>query len=185
MINNILFVMWFFLPAGIANVVPVLVSKVPVLRNYDYPIDFGYRFKGKPLFGSHKTWRGLLFGIIFSILMLKFQVIIYNHNDWFRSLMVGINYNDLPVFGLGLLFAIGALGGDAIESFIKRQFNIDPGKRWFPFDQIDYILGGIITSSFIITLSFTKYVWLLIIWLILHLIFSFFAYLFKLKDSPI
>ncbi len=185
MISDILFVMWFFLPAGVANLVPVLFSKIPYLRNFNYPIDFGYKFRGKPIFGSHKTWRGLIAGIILSIIMLKFQVIIYNHNDWFRSLMVGIYYNHLPVLSLGFLFAIGALGGDAIESFVKRQVNIDPGKRWFPFDQIDYILGGILTSSFIVTLSFSKYLWLLIIWLILHLIFSFFAYLFKLKDSPI
>lgn len=185
MINDILFVMWFFLPAGIANLVPVLVSKVPILRNFDYPIDFGLKFKDKPVFGSHKTWRGLIFGIIFSILVLKFQVIIFNHNDWFRSLMAGINYDKLPVLNLGFLFALGALGGDVIESFVKRQVNIDPGKGWFPFDQIDYILGGILTSSFVITLSFSKYSWLLIIWLILHVIFSFLAYLFKLKDSPI
>ena len=177
--------MWFFLPAGIANLIPVIMSNLPYIKKFSYPLDCNIKFRSKPLFGSHKTWRGLISGIIFAIITLKLQVIIYNHNDWFRSLMTGINYNNLPILELGFLFALGALGGDALESLIKRQFNINPGKKWFPFDQIDYILGGILTSSIVITLSFTKYLWLLVIWLILHLIFSFFAYLFKLKDSPI
>ncbi len=185
MINSILFVMWFFAPAGLANLIPVIMSKIPYIKKFNAPLDCGLKLRGKPLFGDHKTWRGFISGVLISIATLALQVYLYNHVNWFHSLSRNINYDNLPVLGLGFLFALGALGGDAIESMFKRQFSIDPGKKWFPFDQIDYILGGIIASSLIVRLSLIDYLWLLLVWLILHLVFSFFAYLFKLKDSPI
>ncbi len=177
--------MWFFSPAGIANLIPVIMSNTPYIKKLNAPLDCGIKLRGKPLFGDHKTWRGFISGIVIAIATLQLQVFLYNHNTWFHTLSSGINYNNLPVIWLGFLFALGALGGDALESMLKRQFNINPGKKWFPFDQIDYILGGIITTSLVVRLSLVDYIWLLIVWLILHLIFSFFAYLFKLKDSPI
>ena len=53
-----------FLPAGIANAVPVLVKKVPGLSKLKAPIDGGISFRGKRLLGANKTWRGLISGTL-------------------------------------------------------------------------------------------------------------------------
>ena len=68
----------------------------------------------------------------------------YSWADW---LVQDLDYVGLPTLIVGPLFAIGALGGDALKSFFKRQVGIRPGGTWFPFDQIDYIIGGAIASQ--------------------------------------
>jgi CDP-2,3-bis-(O-geranylgeranyl)-sn-glycerol synthase len=185
MFENILFALWFFLPAGIANMMPIPISKIPALRKYDAPIDMGKTFRGKRVFGAHKTWRGLIVGIIAATLMLWLQQFLVAQFDWFDSFAKQVDYQSLPTLIMGPLFAIGALGGDAIESFFKRQLNIAPGQGWFPFDQTDYIIGGAIATMPFVSLSILQYVWLIIVWLIIHMISTVIGYFVGLKDKPI
>ena len=60
---------WFFLPAGIANMSPVLASRISWLKSWDTPLDFGKSFRGKPIFGKNKTWRGIVFGTLSAIIV--------------------------------------------------------------------------------------------------------------------
>ena len=48
----ILSCIYFLLPAGFANMAPVLVKKLNFL---DYPIDFSFNIKGKRIFGMWKN----------------------------------------------------------------------------------------------------------------------------------
>jgi hypothetical protein len=184
-LNDIFFALWFFLPAAIANVVPILVAPMPVLRNYNAPIDHGLTFRGKRVLGSHKTWRGLITGVIFSTITLWLQQLAVEHSAWFHTATADVNYTQLPTLILGPLFGLGALGGDAIESFFKRQRGVAPGKGWFPFDQIDYIVGGALVSIPFARLTLLQYVWLIVIWLGVHVVASYIGYLLKLKEQPI
>ena len=176
--------LWFFLPAGIANVMPVFAAHIPVLKKFSYPID-GYKtFRGKRIFGDHKTVRGFVVGISSAIIIVFIEKFLFQNSWWIRSL-VSINYNVLNPFILGALLAIGALGGDAIKSFFKRQWNIQPGKAWFPFDQLDYIVGGILATIFYIRLSNVEYITIIIIWFLIHMISTMMGYVLKLKESPL
>ncbi len=185
MLHDVLFALWFFLPAGAANVMPIFVAKIPFLERYTYPIDFSKTFRGKRILGDHKTWRGLVFGILAATLTLWLQQVLVDHYAWAMNLTNEVDYTSLPVLILGPLFAIGALGGDAVESFFKRQRGVAPGKGWFPFDQIDYIIGGALVTMPFVTLSILQYVWLIVLWLIVHVISTIAGYLLGLKDSPI
>ena len=49
--ENILFALWFFLPAGIANVAPIFAAKWRLLESLNKPLDFGQTFRGKRIFG--------------------------------------------------------------------------------------------------------------------------------------
>jgi len=184
-LKDVLFALWFFLPAGIANVVPVFAAKIPLIKRFDAPIDGGRSFRGKRIFGSHKTWRGMITGIIFGTLTLWLQQYLFGHAAWIRSFASAVDYAHLPTLIMGPLFAIGALGGDAIESFFKRQYGIAPGKGWFPFDQTDYIIGGAIATMPFVSLSLLHYVLLLVLWLIVHVLSTVIGYFLHLKDSPI
>lgn len=185
MLKDVLFALWFFLPAGIANMMPIFAAKIPALKKFDAPMDLGRSFRGKRIFGDHKTWRGLVAGIIAGTLTLWLQQYLFSEFAWIRSFAGAVDYPSLPTFIMGPLFAIGALGGDAIESFFKRQRGIAPGKGWFPFDQTDYIIGGAIATMPFVSLSIGHYALLLVLWLIVHVLSTITGYFLNLKDSPI
>jgi CDP-2,3-bis-(O-geranylgeranyl)-sn-glycerol synthase len=183
MINDLLFALWFFLPAGIANMIPIPVSKISFLRQFTYPIDFYQTFRGKRIFGDHKTIRGLFFACIAAILVSWVQTELYKNG--FGKDFITIDYSSMNPIIFGILSAIGALGGDAIKSFFKRQIGVEPGKAWFPFDQIDYIVGGIICTAMYVPLALYHYLLIFVLYFGLHLLSTFIGFKLKLKDSPI
>lgn len=184
-IHESFFALWFFLPAGIANMMPIFAARWPIIKNWEFPMDFGLSFRGKRVFGSHKTVRGLVVGIIFATLTLWLQQLAFEHIGWVSSWVTHIDYSTLPTLILGPLFAIGALLGDAIESFFKRQKGVEPGEGWFPFDQIDYIVGGAIATWAFVPLSLKQYALLIFLWFLTHVIATTVGYLIGVKDKPI
>jgi CDP-2,3-bis-(O-geranylgeranyl)-sn-glycerol synthase len=185
MTQDILFAIWFLLPAALANAMPIFAAAIPALKRYDAPIDGGKIWRDRQLLGPHKTWRGIIAGVIGSTLILWLQVVLFNDYEWARYVSADVDYNVLPVFILGPLFALGALAGDAFESFFKRQKGIKSGGSWVPFDQLDYIIGSVIVSLFFVILSPQQYVLIFVIWFIMHLLASYIGYLLGLKKNPI
>lgn len=182
MLDDLLFTLWFFLPAGIANTAPVFASKMPFLRKFDYPLDFNLKLNGKRILGSHKTIRGIISAIVVAIVIVVFQKYIYlsiqSVSDFVR-----IDYSEVNSYLLGFLLGAGAIIGDAVKSFFKRRVEVKPGKPWIPFDQTDYIFGGVLFSAFYVRLTFDEYLLLFIIWSILHPLSSIIGYALKLKKD--
>ena len=185
MLQDISFAVWFLLPAAIANMTPILSARIPGLRRWDAPIDGGRTFRGHALLGPHKTWRGLLTGMITATLVLWLQQLAFLHTDWARFASGTVDYSTPPIIILGPLFALGALGGDALESFFKRQRGIKSGGAWVPFDQIDYIIGSIIVSLPIVIASPSQYLWMIALWFAIHLASTYTGWLLGLKKDPI
>jgi CDP-2,3-bis-(O-geranylgeranyl)-sn-glycerol synthase len=185
MIKELLFAIWFFAPAGFANVSPIFSARMPWLKRFNAPMDFGYSFHGQRIFGDHKTWRGFISGVIMATFVFALQQWLVAHFAWAQTLTAQVDYAGLPTLILGPLFGIGALGGDAIESFFKRQRHVPPGQGWFPFDQTDYIIGGALLTAPFVRLSFREYIMLILVWLAAHVIASYIGYLLKLKERPI
>lgn len=182
----ILFALVWFLPAGIANMTPVIVAKIPGIRRFSQPIDFGRSFRGKRILGDHKTWRGLLLGTLAGSLVMVPQyasfygfILPENLPAW------QVRLHQINPIILGALLGFGALAGDMTESFIKRQFDIPSGKSWFPWDQIDYILGAILLSALYIQLPWGIYLTTAIVYFALHLGTSYLGYLLGFKSDPI
>ncbi len=164
----------FFLPAGVANATPVLANKIPVIRNWRAPMDFGISWHGKRLLGTNKTWRGVLTGsLIGGLTALLLSPFIDYHNSLWAT------------FGLGFIMGFGALFGDAVESAIKRRRGIPAGSSWFPFDQTDYIIGGLVFLLPWMQLSAQTMAVIFASYFGLHLIVAYIAYLLGLKDKPI
>lgn len=172
--NEIIAALFFFLPAGVANMTPVLANKVPLLNRWKTPVD-GYKtFRGKRIFGDHKSWRGIVTGTLLGTLA---GLVIP------ESLMGNVFPNlSWPVFAL---MSFGALAGDAIKSFFKRQRNHPSGSTWFPFDQIDYIIGGLIALVPFAIPSLQLCLTILIGYFGLHLISTYVGFKLKLKSSPL
>ena len=149
--------LYFILPAYIANIAPVFAKKINFLN---VPVDFGKKLNGKPLFGSHKTWRGVLSATAAGGIVFYAQGLLYA-NDFFRQISM-INYPQYPII-FGFAMGFGAIFGDLVKSFFKRRKGIGAGKRWVPFDQTDFVLGALVFSS----LFFVPDVW---VWIILVLL---------------
>ncbi len=138
----ILKLIWLMLPAYFANMTPLFVQGI--FKKMAFPLDLGLNFRNKRIFGSHKTFRGLFFGIAAAMLVYLSQQILYDI-PFFQELSL-ISYDEFVFFGFWLGF--GALLFDLIKSFFKRQLDIQPGKSWFVFDQLDYVLGALFFMSF-------------------------------------
>jgi CDP-2,3-bis-(O-geranylgeranyl)-sn-glycerol synthase len=74
---------------------------------------------------------------------------------------------------------------DALKSFFKRQCNIAPAASWFPFDQVDYVIGGIVFTACYVRLNWIQYLLLFLIWALLHPFATFIGYTLKPKSHPI
>lgn len=184
MFEVIFFSLWFFAPAGLANLAAFASGKIASLKKYNFPIDCYAKIGGKRIFGDHKTVRGFLAAILFGILSCFIEILAYSNFFSIREI-IPIDYYTINPVILGTLLGAGALIGDAVKSSFKRRIDIEPGKSWFPFDQIDYIIGGIIFSLFYIQLSFAEYVVLFIVWFLIHPLTTFLGYFFKLNKKPI
>lgn len=187
---SLLLAFWFFLPAGLANASPVVLNKLPRWNHWNTPLDFGKTYGGKRLFGDNKKWRGLVGGVIVASLTVFVQHQLARSGSVPISAGISqitgeINYYDSGILWLGPLLGFGALMGDAIGSFFKRQLGIKPGERWFPFDQLDYIAGGLLMSLFVTRLTLNSYFIILALYFGLHLIASYIGFLLGLKPKPI
>ncbi len=187
MFDEILFALWVYLGAAIGNMTPILVAKSPwkPLKNWTTPLDFGKTFRGRRIFGTHKTWRGLITGMIVATIVLAIQQAIFRRAPGIRDAIGGFDFGSLPTFIVGPLLGLGALGGDAIKSFFKRQRNTPPGESWFPFDQIDLPVGALVATWAFVHPSGAVAITAVLIGLAAQLISSYLGYLMHLKDSPI
>jgi len=177
----VLKLIWFLLPAGAANMAPVFAEKL--FPNWSTPIDGGMLFRGQPLFGGHKTLRGLLAGIVVSVFVFIFQRQAYIHVPFVReiSFFDYERYSWLP----GVLFGVGALGGDLAKSFFKRRLGKNSGVSWFPFDQIDWMIGTLAATAFLFSLDLRSAIALVVLSLALSLFVKWIGFLIKINESPI
>lgn len=177
MLEIILESFYLMLPAYFANMAPVICRGI--FDRLAFPLDFNKKFLGKPILGKNKTFRGVMSGLIFAIVISFIQNVLYNH-----ELLKGISLLDYHQWLLiGLLLGAGALVGDAVKSFIKRRIGIPPGNSLAIFDQIDFVLGAIIFISFIKKLNFNFIITIVIISYILNVLVNSISYYLKIRTD--
>jgi len=159
--------MYFMLPAYIANMMPVLGKNV--LGRLAIPVH-------KKLFGTHKTWRGLLLGTLAGIgvafLQAKLNIMQLNLVDYHASWLL-----------LGFLLGFGAMLGDLLKSFFKRRMKIAPGAPWIPFDQIDFVLGALALSAFVYWPGWLNTGIILLVSFVGHMATNYLGYALNIKKN--
>ncbi|MFZ5842570.1 MAG: CDP-archaeol synthase [Pseudomonadota bacterium] len=135
-------IFWLMLPAGVANMAPVVAARL--FPHWDWPIDAGVSLAGVRLFGDHKTVRGLLAGVVAGALVFIGQQLLCARFEPLRAI-ARLDYATAS-WWWGAALGLGALLGDLLKSFFKRRFGIAPGQPWFPFDQIDWMLGALLIA---------------------------------------
>jgi CDP-2,3-bis-(O-geranylgeranyl)-sn-glycerol synthase len=107
-----------FLPAFCAP----LVAPISMLLPKTHPIDFGAYLGGQRLFGDKKTIEGTFAAIIVAT-------------------GLGVALSEPLV---GFVFAVGAMLGDLLNSFIKRRLKIPPGNYFPIMDELNFLFFPVI-----------------------------------------
>lgn len=163
--------LYFFLPAYMANMAPSLLRK--------------WSFAKKPIhekiFGSHKTWRGIVVATLAGGITFGIQK--YYYLQGFTDLAV-IDYGDFSLL-LGFIMGFGAIIGDLVKSYYKRKEGIPPGDCWLPWDQLDFVLGGLIFTCFFYVPPAEIAALIFILSPLLHLIVNYIGYLMGVNEKKI
>ncbi len=179
-LTYILSCLYFFLPAYFANMTPPLARKANLFNFLDWDVDFGRKFLGQPIFGSHKSWRGAILGILIGLLVALIQGYLYQFPAIQRISF--LDYGQINIFLFGFLISAGAIFGDLTFAFIKRRLRMKPGARFIPFDQTNYVIGSAVFLTAILKIEIIVWVWLtlFILTFLLHIIFNRLGYHLKL-----
>lgn len=137
-------------PVFVAGLVHVATLKLNLLRALAIPIDRGAEWRGRPLLGSNKTWRGVLLMTALTGGFAQLQAFMSRSEDgqsiacrtspWIAGGLVGLSYclAELP------------------NSFVKRRLGIAPGSRstraapaQYILDQIDSAVGCTLAMRFL------------------------------------
>jgi len=162
--------LYFFLPAYLANMAPELLRKIPVLG---WPV-------WEKKFGRNKTWRGLVLASFVGVLVFLLQKWLYGF-DFFYGISI-IDYGDFSLW-FGFLLGLGAILGDLVESYFKRRRRIEPGESWKPWDQLDFVIGGLVLSWLMYVPKVEVVVVLLGLSFFLHMLFCRLGYWLRIKKS--
>ena len=113
----------YIFPAYAANGAPVLFGRESL------PLDFKRTFRGKRVFGDNKTIRGTAGGIIMGLLAGSVEAMIF-----------GMPY----LIPISLMLSVGAMFGDLLGSFIKRQMGIKSGSGVPILDQYGFFVSALV-----------------------------------------
>ena len=166
--ENLLELFLLFLPSWFANATPVLFGGGKRIDDV-----LGIR-----VFGSHKTVRGFLSGVLAgtaSAVLLKYFF------PWaFSSLSIG-------AWAWGLVLGFSAMIGDLLGSFLKRRLGMKEGEEWFPdtflFFLTTLIAGGLVNPELILS-NIPEVFLLFMLTIVAHRAFNVLANAMNLKGVP-
>jgi len=184
----ILACLYFFLPAYFTNMTPPLMRRADLFNFLDKRVDFDRKFLGEPIFGSHKSWRGVIFGILVGVLVALAQFYFYQFPAIKKISL--LDYDKINILFFGFLISTGAIFGDLIFAFLKRRLRKKPGQRFLPFDQTNYVIGSaLFLMPYLLTRPPPIYDWwgiwltIFVLTFFLHIIVNWIGYLLGLHKA--
>ncbi|MCB1887722.1 MAG: hypothetical protein KDH20_08950 [Rhodocyclaceae bacterium] len=177
---------------ALAGTMHVAWLRSPRSRAFAVPIDGGRHWRGRPVFGANKTWRGLM-------AMPPAAAATFALAGLSRPLMpegLAAGWWPLPSATLALVGAICGLAfmlAELPNSFLKRRLGVAPGQPaagpWlrplcFLIDRFDSAIGVLLALHLMLPLPAAAWGWALGIGAGLHWLFSVWLYHLRLKVRP-
>lgn len=179
-LNLVVAAVWFMLPAYAANMAPVFAKRYRFAEPLAIPVDLGLKIGKERIFGSHKTVRGFVIGVIAAVFTIIIQTALFAYIPYLQEISV-IFYAGVNLAYFGVLLGAGALFGDLVKSFFKRRVGIPPGKDWHPFDELDFVIGALAAIALVQPMSLELVITILIISPILHVVVNRLGHSLKIK----
>jgi CDP-2,3-bis-(O-geranylgeranyl)-sn-glycerol synthase len=146
-----------------ANGAPVLGKKL-FGSHFSHPIDGGFTFiDGRRVLGDSKTFRGIVLAVIATIAC---------------SLALGLTLS------VGFIAAAGAMGGDALSSFVKRRLGRPASSQALGLDQIPESLLPALLLRPILDLSLVDVTIILVLFLVGEIVLSRILFRWHIRDEP-
>jgi len=148
---------------AVANGAPVIAARL-FERLLAFPLDGNSILRdGRPLFGSSKTWRGVVLAIVVTSAIAP---------------LIGLQW------WVGTLTAVMAMLGDLFSSFVKRRLGLAPSDKALGLDHIPEALLPLLACAVVLPLNIADVVVATLVFFVGALIFS--PVLFKLgiRDRP-
>jgi CDP-archaeol synthase len=149
-------------PVLVAGLGQVLVLKTGLLPGMAVPLDRGLHWRGKPLLGPRKTWRGVVIMTTLSALVAGAQARASRRSERLRALSP-FDYERINPWFLGIALGLGYCLAELPNSFVKRRLDIAPAARanrfaWLQYlvDQSDSVAGCLVALRFFYKLSWVE-----------------------------
>jgi hypothetical protein len=151
----------------------------PLSRRFARPLDGGRTFRGRPLLGANKNFRGFMVmvpvaGVAFALVAAAFATL---PPQW-AGLWPG---SAARYMLLGIWAGFGFMLGELPNSFLKRQLDIAPGGGasgafarpvFLALDHLDSIVGMLVALAIVVPLPWRTCVYVLLFGPLLHASFS-------------
>lgn len=160
----------------------------PASRRFSLPIDGGYSFRGRRIFGDNKTVRGFL--VIVPATAVAMTIFGLGAKD------LNVAVWPLTTFGflmLGITSALGLMLGELPNSFLKRQWDVEPGQPpkhrvgrivTAVVDRLDSVIGALVGAAFVVDLSWPTIGWCFVLGPPIHGLFSWLLFVLGVKKRP-
>ncbi|MCB1735642.1 MAG: CDP-archaeol synthase [Gammaproteobacteria bacterium] len=145
------------------NGAPILL-RLLVRNHFALPIDFGVNaWDDRPLFGTSKTWRGLL-----------------------AAISIGAVLSALLGWGamFGALFGLYSMLGDLFASFVKRRMGLAPSDQATGLDQIPESLFPLIHAAMVLPVGLLHVIGLSAAFTLLSVLVSRPLYRWHIRNRP-
>ena len=138
---------WLILPVVLGGLGHVAVLKTDLLTVLAVPIDGGARWRGRPVFGANKTWRGFALMAAFTALASAGEAALARRYHWRTPLELQQSAR-VNAWVAGAVCGLTYCLAELPNSFVKRRLRISPGVRvrrhgWLQYtvDQADSVVG--------------------------------------------
>ena len=148
---------------AIANGAPVIAKRL--FGSYlAFPADGGHVFTdGRPIFGSAKTWRGIVFSLLATVI---------------GAFLLGLDWT------VGFLISATAMAGDLFSSFIKRRLGYNSSSRAVGLDQVPEALFPLATCNILLPVTLAGMVIGTCVFVVGSLILSRILFRIHIRDRP-
>lgn len=145
---------WLITPVLVAGIGQVVILKKGLMPRLAVPLDCGSRWRGKPVLGPRKTWRGVIIMTTLSALTARSQAMAVRQNPYLRAICP-FDYRHVNSWLLGAALGLGYCIAELPNSFVKRRLGIlpahtSPQLAWLQYliDQSDSVVGCLIALRF-------------------------------------
>lgn len=155
-------VAWMITPVLVAGLGQVAILRTGKLGPLAVPLDHGLHWRGKPVLGPRKTWRGVVVMTTVSALTARAQATAARHSRTLRAICP-FDYQEVNPWLLGGALGLGYCIAELPNSFVKRRLGIPPAQASQRFhtlqyliDQSDSVIGCLIALRFFYRQSWSE-----------------------------
>ncbi len=148
---------------AVANGAPIIAKRL--FGNFlAFPIDGGRVLAdGRPIFGSAKTWRGILFSVLATVI---------------GSFLLGLEWV------VGFLVAATAMAGDLFSSFLKRRLGYNSSSKAVGLDQVPEALFPLVACKMFLPVTLSEIALGTCIFVMSSMVLSRLLFNINVRDRP-